>query len=181
MSNELENRWFNYEIPPILQIKDPAERLIRLRKKKDNMHELGFSDTSVLARIDNHIEAAKDEIILQYKLPQPHENSNPHNKSVKVEHLENMLTCQESSKLVSAIRIKYRNIKGKRLKLLFLALQELQLLPLGQVAANFHRCCNNDFDWDIASYPAMNDYPYNKEVDKTEFNQMTSFLKEQIK
>ena len=52
-------------------------------------------------------------------------------------------------------------IKGKRLKLLLLALQDLGLLPKERIAKKFHDCCKNEFDWDIARYSAMNDYKYN--------------------
>jgi hypothetical protein len=94
--------------------------------------------------------------------------SNRNIKADKSKTLAQLLSGSNSEKIVASIKVNYKNIKGKRLKLLFLALQELELLPLTGAAANFHKCCQLEFQWDIASYSAMNDYKYNKSVDFVE-------------
>lgn len=70
-----------------------------------------------------------------------------------------------SKEIVQGIKDKYKNIKGKQLKLLLLALQQLNLLSKDRMAKQFHECCKAEFDWDIASYNAMNGHKYNEEID----------------
>lgn len=93
--------------------------------------------------------------------------------------LKNMITHTRCEEIAENIKVHYKNIKGKQLKLLFLAMQHTQLLPTSRVASKFHRSCFNDFDWDIGSYNAMNDYDYNEFIDQEEFSQMKAFFKEQ--
>jgi len=93
------------------------------------------------------------------------------------ECLRQIITHAKSTEIVDKITVQYKNIKGKRLKILLIALQSTQLLPQEQIAAKFHRCCNNEFSWNIASYTAMNDYRYNSVVDESEYTQMIEFLK----
>ncbi|NLN95173.1 MAG: hypothetical protein GX128_03265 [Bacteroidales bacterium] len=91
--------------------------------------------------------------------------------------LSNLITHNNSTKIVEAIKIQYKNIKGKRLKLLLIALQELNLIPTERIATTFHNCCKKEFNWDIASYSAMNDTIYNELTDKTELEGMKQFIK----
>lgn len=93
-------------------------------------------------------------------------------KSIIQENLESLITHAKSKKLVILIKEQYKNIKGKRLKLLLITLQELKLLPEEQIAAKFHRCCKNEFDWEIGSYQAMNDYRFIKDCDSKEVEEM---------
>lgn len=94
------------------------------------------------------------------------------------ETLSDLITHEKSAEIVEDIKKKYKNIKGKRLKLLLLALQELELMPKERIASKFHACCKQEFDWNIASYNAMNGYNFNERTDVDEFQNMTSFLKE---
>ncbi|MDD4672190.1 MAG: hypothetical protein PHI03_04590 [Bacteroidales bacterium] len=96
------------------------------------------------------------------------------------ETLASIITHTNSNEIVEAIKIQYKNIKGKGLKLLLLALQELDLLPKERIASKFHRLCKIEFDWEIASYNAMNGYNYNEITDVEDFEAMVSFLKELI-
>lgn len=99
----------------------------------------------------------------------------------KTESLSDIITHEKSIDIVEGIKIQYKNIKGKRLKLLLLAFQDLELLPKERIAKKFHDCCKNEFNWDIASYNAMNGYLYNNTIDSVEFNSMKQYLETLIK
>ena len=94
--------------------------------------------------------------------------------------LSDLITHQKSVEIVEGIKIRYKNIKGKRLKLLLLALQELNLLPKERIAKKFYNCCKAEFGWDVASYTAMNDYQFNEYTDEFELDNMKKFLEEII-
>lgn len=94
----------------------------------------------------------------------------------KTKDLANLITHKNSFDVVENIKTQYKNIKGKRLKLLMMALQQLELLPKERIAKKFHNCCKTEFEWDIASYTAMNDYLYNEITDKEELENMKSYL-----
>lgn len=105
----------------------------------------------------------------------------PHQPIAKQnDKLSDLITHQKSVEIVEGIKIRYKNIKGKRLKLLLLALQELNLLPNERIAQKFYDCCKAEFGWDVASYTAMNDYKFNERVDKLELDNMKKFLEEII-
>jgi len=96
------------------------------------------------------------------------------------ETLSSIITHKEAETIVSGIKTQYKNIKGKHLKLLLMALQDLELLPNERIAKAFHGCCKREFDWDVASYPAMNDYQFNEYTDKIELDNMKKFLEKII-
>lgn len=126
------------------------------------------------------IVSKADEIFLEYApYFEPYwEKQAPAPK--KVETLSSLITHHENDAIVEAVKIKYKNIKGKRLKLLLLAFQQLGLLPSERIANKFHECCKREFDWDIATYTAMNDYSYNTETDAEILNGMKEFLQSLI-
>lgn len=94
--------------------------------------------------------------------------------------LSDLITHKKSIEIIDAIKTQYKNIKGKRLKLLLEALQALKLLPNERIAKAFYDCCKREFDWDVASYTAMNDYQFNEYTDKIELDNMKKFLEEII-
>ena len=108
--------------------------------------------------------------------PQPIKTKQPTEEKT----LSDLITHQKSIEIIDAIKIQYKNIKGKRLKLLLLALQELNLLPNERIAQKFYDCCKAEFGWDVATYPAMNDYQFNEYTDKIELDNMKKFLEEII-
>jgi len=95
--------------------------------------------------------------------------------------LSDLITHQKSIEIVEGIKIQYKNIKGKRLKLLLLAFQDLELLPKERIAQKFYDSCKCEFDWDVASYNAMNGYNFNDVTDSVEFNSMKQYLETLIK
>jgi hypothetical protein len=101
---------------------------------------------------------------------------NVKNSTVRIETLSDLITIKNSIEISERIKVQYKNIKGKRLKLLLLAFQDLELIPKDRVAKTFHNCCKNDFEWDIASYNAMNGHTYNDKLDEDEFNSMKKFI-----
>lgn len=91
--------------------------------------------------------------------------------------LSDLITHKYSREIVEGLKIQYKNIKGKRLKLLLLALQDLDLLPKERIANKFYDCCNAEFNWNIASYNAMNGAKYNEITDFDDFHSMKEYIK----
>lgn len=94
--------------------------------------------------------------------------------------LSDIITHPKNTEITEGIKTQFKNIQGKRLKLLLMALQELNLLPKERIAHKFHKLCKSEFDWDIASYQAMNDYQYNDYQDQTELDYMKQYLENLI-
>lgn len=122
----------------------------------------------------NQIVQAEIQGNLKTFQPQPVQETVPVKKS---ESLSDLITHQNSVEIVEKIKIQYKNIKGKYLKLLLMAFQDLDLLPKERIASKFHKACKNDFNWNIATYNAMNGYDYNNVTDKEELEQKKSYLK----
>jgi hypothetical protein len=127
---------------------------------------------------DRHIELEiqKEKIV----------NTIPQQTETKTEQetpktLSDLITHHNSIEIIERVKIQYKNIKGKRLKLLMLAFQDLKLLPKERVAQKFYDCCKKEFDWDIASYNAMNGYDYNDVTDSAELQYMKQFIEKIIK
>ena len=103
-------------------------------------------------------------------------NDDPRRGIKREASLSDIITHPKSNEIVDGIKNQYKNIKGKRLKLLLLALQELGLLPVERTAQKFYDCCKAEFGWYIATYQAMNGYPYNERTDETELESMKQYL-----
>ena len=99
----------------------------------------------------------------------------------KSESLYEIITHKKSVDIVNGIKIRYKNIKGKRLKLLLKAFQDLELLPKDRIGKKFHNCCKDEFNWNIGSYNAMNGYHYNEGIDENEIRSMKEYLETLIK
>ena len=111
------------------------------------------------------------------------EKNNDDTVKAKKETLSDLITHSKGIEIVEGIKIQYKNIKGKRLKLLLLALQELGLLPKERIAQRFYDCRKSEFNWDIATYQAMNDYKFNDSkfnTDETELYEMKQYLENLI-
>lgn len=104
------------------------------------------------------------------------EQETPTFKNNNNEQLSDIMTHEKSVEIVEGVKIKYKNIRGKRLKLLLLAFQDLSLLPKERIASRFYKCCKTEFPWEIASYNAMNSYKFNINVDKNEVEGMKQYL-----
>ncbi len=110
-------------------------------------------------------------------------NQQPENKSHKEQKkLSELITNINSIEIVEAIKVQYKNIKGKKLKIMLMALQNTTppLLPKERIAKKFHEACKIEFNWKISSYNAMNDYKYNERIDADEYNSMLTFLQHNI-
>lgn len=101
----------------------------------------------------------------------------PKTEQEQPEILSCIITHEKAETIAEGIKTQYKNIKGKRLKLLLIALQELELLPKERIAKKFHTLCNNEFNWDIASYNAMNGYAFNTHTDTDEVKGMKQYIK----
>lgn len=121
----------------------------------------------------------------KFVLPLSTQNQHPQKETpppvVQEERLIDLITHSKSVEIVAGIKTQYKNIRGKRLKLLLSTLQDLGLIPRERIAKKFHDCCKKEFDWDIAKYQAMNDYNYNEHTDSVEFDEMKGFIQALIK
>tara|TARA_R110002167_G_scaffold312948_4_gene518641 strand:- start:5652 stop:6944 length:1293 start_codon:yes stop_codon:yes gene_type:complete len=177
---------------------DLKDKFVKQRFERENYKDLMENETvvfelEILDLLDRYIKSDEAKLsaddyktykalIMRYRahLQAKQSTINPlivKNKIELVITLSDLIAHKKSVHLVDNIKIKYKNIKGKRLKLLFIAFQNLELLPKERIASKFHRCCKSEFDWDIASYSAMNDYQYNAIVDKAEIDSMKEYLK----
>lgn len=114
----------------------------------------------------------------KWLIQETYQLENSRNQSIKnkIKSLSDLITNEKSLEIVKGIKIQFKNIQGKRLKLLLMALQELSLLPKERIARKFHGCCKAEFDWDISTYPAMNDYKFNEINDKNELDSMKQYI-----
>lgn len=91
--------------------------------------------------------------------------------------LSNLICHEKGPEIVENIKVRFKNIQGKRLKLLLISLQNLDLLPKDRIGAKFHKLCEAEFNWNVGSYNAMNKYDINDVYDKPEIDEMTEYLK----
>ena len=147
--------------------------------KNDYFHKLKFdgdaNETLIISEKDqNQLEYFMKEmksIVTQYQ------KRTDKLLSQQTSELSDLITHENNSKIVQGIKIQYKNIKGKQLKLLLLALQQLDLLPENRIAKKFYDRCKTEFDWDIASYNAMNGYDFNSTTDTPDLDNKKKYIK----
>ena len=162
----------------VQQIEQYEFALSLLEKKKDKENQFLVEEFGKYEPVIIEVmEYWKSEI---QKLHSGNDKQKGKTKQQPKKTLSGLITHQNSVEIVKGIKIQYKNIKGKRLKLLLLALQELNLLPNERTAQKFFDCCKAEFGWDVASYPAMNDYQFNERTDLTELNGMKQYLKTKL-
>ena len=122
------------------------------------------------------VKCLKEDWNLAKEIGYWEKNDDPRRGIKREASLSDLITHSKGIEIVEGIKIQYKNIKGKRLKLLLLALQELGLLPKERIAQRFYDCCKSEFNWYIARYQAMNGYPYNERTDETELESMKQYL-----
>lgn len=164
----------------VLQIErfEFAFSLLEKKKEKDNLflvEEFGKYEPVLIEVLDYW----KAELTKLQSGNVPREGTTK--PPTKEKTLSELITHQNSVEIVEGIKIQYKNIKGKQLKLLLLALQELHLLPKERIATKFYNCCKAEFGWDVASYPAMNDYQFNERTDLIELDRIKLYLETKIK
>jgi hypothetical protein len=103
--------------------------------------------------------------------------TNGSRETKKTPQLSDLINHVNRFDIVEGIKSKYKNIGGKHLKLLLMALQELNLIPKYNYNRKFHDYCEREFDWDIKSYQAMNDYSYNEHSDYKELESIKDYIK----
>lgn len=140
---------------------------------------LGHLSWESIEYIEYSILAALEKILSEKS--ESEKEHQPKQISKGKEKLIDLITHKNSIEIVESMKTQYKNIKGKRLKLLLLALQELSLLPKERIAQKFYDCCKAEFDWYIASYPAMNDYKFNAVIDKNELEEMKKHIEPLLK
>lgn len=87
--------------------------------------------------------------------------------------LADLITHENSLQIVEEMKVRFKGIKGKRLKLLFIALQKLNLIPKTGAGSKFHECCKNEFYWNVNSLTAFNKDKCDTTHDK---KQITDFV-----
>lgn len=164
------------KIKYLIKIKSKFLKELRdfsLDERFDEKCQIEINSLRELAKIDSDFNKSKLP-----KQPQPEKEISPKNES---ETLSDLITHKNSVEIVEKIKIQYKNITGKYLKLLLMAFQDLDLLPKERIASKFHKACKNEFNWNIASYNAMNGYEFNPSIDKEELEQKKSYLESIIK
>lgn len=71
--------------------------------------------------------------------------------------LSGLITHEKSEEIVKAIKTKYKGIKGRELLRLLKALKSTKILNESVTASAFHRCCKDDFEWNIGVYNNLNE------------------------
>jgi hypothetical protein len=97
-------------------------------------------------------------------------------KPIKNDRLSDLITHEKSIEIVEKIKVDFKNIKGKRLKMLYLAFINLKLIPNERHGQKFYDLCKKEFDWNIATYTAMSDFTLRSPKHNKEF----LVIKEQI-
>lgn len=161
-------------IPVLLKMQDVYKMEFSTVRDDFNIVEINtfisgnYFTADILFKYSNKIKLLLDEKI------EPVQETPPPKES---ETLSDLITHKNSVEIVEKIKIQYKNIKGKSLKLLLRAFQDLDLLPKERIASKFHKACDNEFNWNIASYNAMNGHTYNDVADKEELELKKSYLK----
>jgi hypothetical protein len=158
-----QNEYEEFETKSI-QVNDVNEAIEQIQKgaKKVSFPFDSFDNTNV-----------QQQSNIEQLPPQQSEN--------QIEKLSDLITHKKSVEVVENVKVKYKNIKGKRLKLLLMAFQDLGLLPKDRIAQKFHNCCKIEFNWNIASYNAMNGYEFNFGIDNDELTEMKQYIETIIK
>lgn len=132
--------------------------------------------TSREKTIDSKSEKLQKNLNSIYKL----DSNKTEKKTNQNNSLPKLIRSSKSEVISREIKIKYKNIRGKELKFLLIALQELQLIPEIRFAKKFHEGCKIYFGWDINSYQAMNDYIVNEKYDREIIDQIKTFIEKLI-
>ena len=168
-------RFLKLDLIRIGEIEVPNEGEYIFYMDKDDIHT-EFSDFVIKSKYDIEHYRQYYKAVLKYlksfkaeKIIEPQEINIENNtttiKTKKKPVLSEIITHTRCKEIVEGIKVQYKNIRGKQLKLLLLTLEQLYLLKPGCSVSEFHRCCEAEFDWNIASYPAVNGYKYDKETD----------------
>ena len=168
-------RFLKLNLDWIGEIEIPNEGEYIFYMDKDDIHT-EFSDFVIKSKYDIEHYRQYYKAVLKYlksfkaeKIIEPQEINIENNtttiKTKKKPVLSEIITHTRCKEIVEGIRDQYKNIKGKQLKLLLLALQQSDLLPTEGIALKFHQCCEAEFDWDTGTYTGMNDHKYDKETD----------------
>jgi len=163
----LYSEWLNNEMKVVEQW------LSDKHPNGDKKKPLSFEEKIEIVKYKTFIS---NEIEVNEKQINPTENKS---KQDQPKTLSELITHEKSDEIVEAIKIQYKNIKGKRLKLLLLVFQNLELLP-DRIAQKFHTLCKIKFDWNIGHYSAMNDYDFNEKIDGKELEKMKIFIEKII-
>lgn len=136
--------------------------------KKLKRREIGGYPDRPRKLLEFHLENLSGKSSKNIPKPVLHKNVNS---------LVDLIAHEKAYEIVVSIKTSYKNIKGKRLKLLLIALHDLALLPKDRIAKKFHDACKQEFEWDIASYNAMNMYKFNSHIDNEELVEMKESIK----
>ena len=149
----------------------PEDEILKPEVKLKMQGLISYLDKAipVLEKLEEKVKTASNE------------NIQSTDNKAKISKLSELICSEKSDSIVESIKVQYRNIGGKRLKLLLMAFQELNLIPKERTASKFHTLCKKEFDWEICSYQAMQDCKYNERVDEAELSEMKRFIEGIIK
>lgn len=178
MSEDQINDLLNPQYKPLFQyIKDnylnvhpnklTVERLTQLYKNLERWKIQLYEEKNKLI-----YEVISDTLVSINRQIESKSNRKP---NIKKEILADLITHDNSRSIVDELKVQYKNIKGKRLKLLFLTMQNLGLIPLDRTQAKFHSLSKIEFG-NVGTYEAFRKIEFNEWTDKDEVSQMKMFL-----
>ena len=137
----LYSEWLNNEMKVVEQWL--SDKYPNGQKKKPLLSEEKIEIVKYKTFISNEIEVNEKQI-------NPTENKS---KQDQPKTLSELITHEKSDEIVEAVKVQYKNIKGVGLKLLYLAMLDLHLIPNNE--AQFHTLCKIEFDWNINTLQSM--------------------------
>lgn len=161
---EIENLYMNKSEKVIQSYFD---KMVQLDTDLMKWFETGLTDQSKAKQVNSSLvhvrevfqelkKYSKDEEI-QTKI----ENT-PTPELTQSEILSDIITHENSVQIVEKIKIQYKNIRGKELRILLKAMKALNWIKAKRQDAKFHDCCKNEFNWNIGTPQAMEEKTFNK-------------------
>tara|TARA_R110000824_G_scaffold209263_4_gene395067 strand:- start:1269 stop:2090 length:822 start_codon:yes stop_codon:yes gene_type:complete len=176
----------NSDVGDMIELSNAFINTIKMSYTKLLSHGIDLRISPLHHCFENIIERLEDitnpkrieRAIAINKLKSKEVNTPTANSSTQdAETLSSLITHEQSDLIVSKLKVDFKNIKGKGLKILLMALQKVDLIPTNQNVSSFHRSCENEFNWEIASYVALNDSKFhNDKRDLRDLNNMINKL-----
>jgi hypothetical protein len=111
----------------------------------------------------------------------PIKSNSPKLDGLESKGLRGLIRHEKSSEIVEKIKEHYSGIKGKELKLLLLAFQELKLIKSEGVMSKFHQYCVAEIPNTDCSYESIRKHNFNQWTDEDTLKEMKTFLNDLIK
>lgn len=125
--------------------------------ERDPKDPISVNESDQAAAAAEWLQAAVNDIQSRIEWMKQ-ERQQPTKTATAAGTLADIITHEKAAEIVEAMKDEFKGIGGKSLKCLLAAMTEVGLLPESPNASKFHRLFKKTFDWNVKSYPAMNDY-----------------------